>query len=92
MKYMFETYGKPTWYIDRLIYTYPLMMALKFIAPELVQKTSKGFCLVDRETLFREISEITGQRITNEDELNEVIENHEKENVDRTIQSHKKIM
>lgn len=30
MRYMFETYGKPTWYIDRLIYTYPLHMALKF--------------------------------------------------------------
>lgn len=27
---MFEKYGKPTWYIDRLIYTFPLMMALKF--------------------------------------------------------------
>lgn len=30
MRYMFEKYGKPTWYIDRLIYTYPIMMALKF--------------------------------------------------------------
>lgn len=30
MRYMFETYGKPTWYIDRLIYTYPLIMADKF--------------------------------------------------------------
>ncbi len=30
MRYMFETYGKPTWLIDRLIYTYPLHMALKF--------------------------------------------------------------
>lgn len=30
MRYMFETYGKPTWYLDRLIYTYPLHMALKF--------------------------------------------------------------
>ncbi|MFC1504050.1 N-acetyl sugar amidotransferase [Spirochaetota bacterium] len=30
MKYTFEKYGKPTWYIDRLIYTYPLYMALKF--------------------------------------------------------------
>lgn len=36
MRYMFETYGKPTWYIDRLIYTYPLMMALKFNTPLLV--------------------------------------------------------
>lgn len=29
-RYMFEKYGKPTWYIDRMIYTYPLMMSLKF--------------------------------------------------------------
>lgn len=36
MRYMFKTYGKPTWYIDRLIYTYPLIMALKFNTPLLV--------------------------------------------------------
>ena len=36
MRYMFEAYGKPTWYIDRLIYTYPLIMALKFQTPLLV--------------------------------------------------------
>ena len=30
MRAMFEKYGKPTWYIDRYIYTYPLHMALKF--------------------------------------------------------------
>lgn len=36
MRYMFEKYGKPTWYIDRLIYTYPLFMALKFNTPLLV--------------------------------------------------------
>lgn len=36
MRYMFEKYGKPTWYIDRLIYTYPLLMATKFNTPLLV--------------------------------------------------------
>ncbi len=36
MRYMFEKYGKPTWYIDRLIYTYPLLMAQKFNTPLLV--------------------------------------------------------
>lgn len=36
MRYMFEKYGKPTWYIDRLIYTYPLAMAHKFNTPLLV--------------------------------------------------------
>lgn len=29
-KFTFEKYGKPTWFIDRLIYTYPIWMALKF--------------------------------------------------------------
>lgn len=36
MRYTFEKYGKPTWFIDRLIYTYPLHMALKFHTPLLV--------------------------------------------------------
>jgi len=36
MRTMFEKYGKPTWYIDRLIYTYPLHMAAKFKIPLLV--------------------------------------------------------
>ncbi len=36
MKYTFEKYGKPTWFIDRLIYTYPLIMALQFNTPLLV--------------------------------------------------------
>lgn len=35
-KYTFEEYGKPTWYIDRLIYTYPLHIALKFGIPLLI--------------------------------------------------------
>lgn len=30
MRGMFEKYGKPTWYIDRYIYTFPLYMSLKF--------------------------------------------------------------
>ena len=36
MKYTFEKYGKPTWFIDRLIYTFPMKMALKFNTPLLV--------------------------------------------------------
>ena len=35
MKYTFEKYGKPTWF-DRLIYTFPLDMALKFTTSLLV--------------------------------------------------------
>jgi len=36
MRKTFEKYGKPTWLVDRLIYTYPLQMALKFNTPLLV--------------------------------------------------------
>jgi len=36
MRYTFEKYGKPTWFIDRLIYTFPMTMALKFNTPLLV--------------------------------------------------------
>jgi len=36
MRYTFEKYGKPTWFIDRLIYTFPMQMALKFNTPLLV--------------------------------------------------------
>ena len=43
MRYTFEKYGKPTWYIDRLIYTYPLIMALKFNTPLLVYGENVGY-------------------------------------------------
>lgn len=36
MRKTFEKYGKPTWLIDRLIYTYPIHMAIKFNTPLLV--------------------------------------------------------
>lgn len=36
MRYTFEKYGKPTYFIDRYIYTYPLHMALKLNIPLLV--------------------------------------------------------
>ncbi|UUX92258.1 N-acetyl sugar amidotransferase [Methanoplanus endosymbiosus] len=36
MRKTFEKYGKPTWYIDRLIYTYPIHMAIKFNIPLVV--------------------------------------------------------
>lgn len=36
MKKTFEKYGKPTYFINRYIYTYPLHMALKFNTPLLV--------------------------------------------------------
>lgn len=36
MKYTFEKYGKPTYFVDRYIYTYPLHMAIKFNTPLLI--------------------------------------------------------
>jgi len=36
MRKTFEKYGKPTWYIDRLIYTYPIHIAVKFNIPLVV--------------------------------------------------------
>ncbi len=36
MRKTFEKYGKPTWYIDRLIYTYPIHMAVNFKIPFVV--------------------------------------------------------
>ena len=36
MRKTFEEYGKPTYFVDRYIYTYPLHMALKFNTPFLV--------------------------------------------------------
>ena len=36
MRYCFEKYGKPTYFVDRYIYTYPLHMASKFNLPLLV--------------------------------------------------------
>ena len=36
MRYTFEKYGKPTYFIDRYIYTYPLHMAARFQIPLLV--------------------------------------------------------
>jgi len=43
MRNTFEKYGKPTWLVDRLIYTYPLQMALKFNTPLLVYGENVGY-------------------------------------------------
>lgn len=36
MRYTFEKYGKPTWFFDRLLYTFPMHMAVQFHTPLLV--------------------------------------------------------
>jgi N-acetyl sugar amidotransferase len=43
MKQTFEKYGKPTYFVDRYIYTYPLHMALKFNTPLLVYGENVGY-------------------------------------------------
>lgn len=43
MRKFFEKYGKPTWYVDRLIYTFPLHMALKFNTPFLCYGENVSF-------------------------------------------------
>lgn len=54
MRYTFEKYGKPTWYIDRLIYTYPLLMALKFNTKLLVygENVSREYGGADSEDTY----------------------------------------
>lgn len=43
MRRAFERYGKPTYFIDRYIYTYPLHMAVKFNTPLLVYGENVGY-------------------------------------------------
>lgn len=43
MKYTFEKYGKPTYFVDRYIYTYPLHMAVKFNTPLLIYGENVGY-------------------------------------------------
>lgn len=54
MRKTFEKYGKPTWYIDRLIYTYPMHMAIKFNTPLLVygENISYEYGGTDREETY----------------------------------------
>lgn len=42
-RYTFEKYGKPTWFLDRLIYTFPMYMAIKFNTPLLVYGENVSF-------------------------------------------------
>jgi len=43
MRKTFEKFGKPTWFLDRMIYTYPMHMALKFNTPLLVYGENVSF-------------------------------------------------
>ena len=54
MRKTFEKFGKPTWYVDRLIYTYPMHMAIKFNTPLLVygENISYEYGGEDREETY----------------------------------------
>ncbi|MDL2307399.1 N-acetyl sugar amidotransferase [Desulfovibrio sp. OttesenSCG-928-C06] len=43
MRTCFEKWGKPTWFIDRLIYTYPIIMGLKFRLPLIFYGENVGY-------------------------------------------------
>lgn len=76
MRYMFETYGKPTWFIDRLIYTYPLIMAVKFHTPLLVygENVSYEYGGADGEETYSARHQINNGVASDVDEQ-ELIEN-----------------
>lgn len=72
-RYMFEKYGKPAWYIDRLIYTFPLHMALKFNTPLLVygENVSYEYGGVDNRETYSAKGQINNG-VTNNIELEEI--------------------
>lgn len=43
MRTCFEKWGKPTWFVDRLIYTYPLHMAQAFRIPLVIYGENVGY-------------------------------------------------
>ncbi len=82
MRRFFERYGKPTWLIDRLIYTFPLHMAVKFNTPLLCYGENVSFEYggnADAETYSARgqmengvavdmpLSELTGDGVTEKD-------------------------
>jgi N-acetyl sugar amidotransferase len=78
MKKTFEQYGKPTYFIDRYIYTYPLHMALKFNTPLLVYGENVSYeygggNAVETYSAKDQISNGVGAGIPTEELLNEVV-------------------
>lgn len=53
-RYMFESYGRPLWYVDRLLYTVPLYFSAKFDIPLLVygENVSYEYGGVDDEETY----------------------------------------
>lgn len=75
MRKTFERYGKPTWLIDRLIYTYPLIMALKFDTPLLVygENVSYEYGGADAEETYS-AREILKNGVASDIDLKELID------------------
>ncbi|MGY0399597.1 MAG: N-acetyl sugar amidotransferase [Ostreibacterium sp.] len=61
MKYTFEKYGKPTYFVDRYIYTYPLHMTVKFNTPLLIygENVSWEYGGADAEETYSAKNQIT---------------------------------
>lgn len=75
MKYTFEKYGKPTWFIDRLIYTFPMHMALKFNTPLLVygENVSYEYGGADYEETYSARNQLNNG-VASEIDLNELLQ------------------
>lgn len=73
MRYTFEKYGKPTWFIDRLIYSFPLQMAVKFSTPLLVygENISHEYGGIDDEETYSARDQINNG-VANEIDYNEL--------------------
>jgi N-acetyl sugar amidotransferase len=76
MRKTFEKYGKPTYFLDRYIYTYPLHMAVKFNTPLLVygENISYEYGGVDAKETYSSRDQITNgvaSGISTEDLLDE---------------------
>lgn len=75
MRKTFEKYGKPTWFIDRLIYTYPILMALKFNTPLLVygEDVSYEYGGSDSNKETYSAKQILSNGVASDIELNELM-------------------
>jgi len=74
MRYTFEKYGKPTWYIDRLIYTYPIYMAVKLGIPLIIYGENVNYEYSGGEETYSAKEQINNG-VASEIPFNELTEN-----------------
>lgn len=87
MRKTFEQYGKPTWFIDRLIYTYPIHMALKFNTALLVygENVSYEYGGGDNQEIYS-ARDILSNGVASDISLEELIDSQiSKKDLDLTI-------